>query len=118
MPERLLTPTQKIALRDISSLLVCPELDGVMSIACQDLQEVYELPYHEALTTLAVLGLVFANIDGVEIKPKHRRRLSSIIINRDPGRRQLLDEKNQRHHIPGGRYPTGRNRSGRRRARR
>lgn len=114
MPERVLGPGQKEALKKLSLLLVDPEMNGIVSIASQDLHEVYSLPLDEAPITMAVLGLVFANIKGVKINPKDRRRLCSTIINGPAGSRQAWEVEHGVRHPRKGRSPTGRNRSGRR----
>ena len=119
MPERLieLNDGQKQVLKEIADFFLSDQ--PIISVDPQGIQECYNLSPSE---TLVVIGILYriskAAGNGVRIDPKLKKQSMAALLNNPPGSRQLWEEDHGVYHIPSGRFPTGRNHSGRSRAQR
>ncbi|MEO0087952.1 MAG: hypothetical protein ABIK90_07750 [candidate division WOR-3 bacterium] len=115
--EQRLTPEEKDALRFIEE-----GIEGSHSLIIDKnyLMETFGLTHCSGERVCAVLGLVFhysSRVSGGRgINPGLKSRYTGRLIANPAGSRQIWEEEHGKRHFRKGRFPTGRNTSGKRRA--
>jgi hypothetical protein len=111
--ERQLTERQKEALKFIAGVLS----EETTTILKGPLAEEFRLSHEELNQVVGIVGLVIHKVDrqlgGRGLPERDKRRFAAMVINNPPGSAQIREEKQGKIHIPKGRFPTGRNHSGR-----
>ena len=111
--ERRLTEGQKKALEFIAGVLG----EETTTILKGPLAEEFGLSEAELRQVLGIIGLALHHVDresgGKGLPPRDKRRFAAMVINNPSGSAQIREEKKGKINIPKGRFPTGRNHSGR-----
>ncbi|MGB9911317.1 MAG: hypothetical protein ACPLKP_01790 [Microgenomates group bacterium] len=116
--EKLLTSTQKEALRVIADALQGEEPTVVVNK--KELEETFGLSPFETEQTLALVVLTFHYASkengGEGIPQRLKRRLAGFLVNSPPGLRNKWEEEQGKTHRVKGYFRTGRNYQGKRKA--
>jgi hypothetical protein len=109
-----LTKGQKKALEFIAGVLGEEETTTIFK---GPLAKEFGLSEAELKKVLGIVVLTLHHADrklgGEGLPPRDKRRFAAMVINNPPGSAQIREEKQGKIHIPKGRFPTGRNHSGR-----